>query len=404
MATQISAQGFYSTFSWTVGTTQPITSDYSVQWSDSKSGVDNPRWKEQVASLQPATTPFTASKRTVEIYEIKGEVRMAYPSPGQGVLVKKLSGFEGPPTFPSVLSTSASAAENAALKSLYNRLRAVDSEAQGLTILGELRQTIHMLRHPAEGVMKLSKSFLSQVEKSAKRNRKDIQKNLSGLYLEYVFGIVPFINDVKDVIEAIDSASRPKVTVVSGFGKDENIVNSTARTQIREIAFLESRTDSTETSVRYKVGLKLDTWAPSTDRLAESLGFTFQEFIPSIYELLPWSFLVDYFANIGDIISAVTYNSSKIAWSNRTLRVHNEKKQSYVADAALTKPIFPANYFLGVSGSGNSWTTSTTVDRSATMPAYPSFQVSVPGIGKKWVNMSALLAQNKSVLKLLHGK
>lgn len=403
MATQIFSRGHYSTHSWTVGTNSPVTADYSLQWADSKTGVSNPRWREQVRALQSATTPFSASRQDVKVHELNGWVMVHHPSIGKGTLTKVLKGFQNEPIMPSVLSTSVSSANNAALSSLYSRLRSSDVSANGLTILGELRETIHMLRHPAEGMMRFASNHLTRVEKHAKRYRgRDLQKAISGSYLEYAFGVMPFIHDVSDIAKALDEAGKPRVTVVSGHGADKKANVTTIRNQIRELVFLTNTKTETETSVRYKVGLNIAVGAPSTVSLRESLGFKLDEFVPTLYELLPWSFLVDYFTNIGDIVSAVTYCSHNLSWSCKTVRVTSSREAAWTIDPAFTKKIFAEGYFIGCNGSGKERTEKSSVVRSAEMPGYPSLEISIPGIGKKWVNMAALLAQNKSILKLLH--
>jgi hypothetical protein len=73
-------------------------------------------------------------------------------------------------------------------------------------------------------------------------------------------------------------------------------------------------------NVRYKGSVTISTEATKWDNAA-LFGFTPSEFIPTAWELLPWSFLIDYFTNIGDILSSAVTQTAPVNFVNKTVRM-----------------------------------------------------------------------------------
>lgn len=388
---------------YSVGGVVNSKGSYNVQWEDNAAGGSNAQWQYLVRMGQPATTGFSGQKFEVARHKFNSRLVITQGA-GLPNLVKTRTGYPSPATLPTRLSPTISVAENAALTKLYQRLREVDSAAQGMTILAELRETIHMLRRPGLALRKATEAYFGRVKRHAQRTRRrDLHKAIAGTYLEYAFGIVPFVHDTISVLEAIDKAytekrQRVRATGESSLGSVNTVLESKDESWYRV-----STSNKTKLSVRYIVGLKQAAGGPSTSSLRETLGFSFTEFVPTLWEIVPWSFLVDYFTNIGDIISAVTYCRSKLAWSNRTERSVTEFNRSLIFDAARTRLALGQLYVSG-SGSGSTISRRTDVRRTSALPGWPSLEISIPGSSSKWINIAALANQNASVLKLLHKR
>jgi hypothetical protein len=69
--------------------------------------------------------------------------------------------------------------------------------------------------------------------------------------------------------------------------------------------------------IRYKGAVIAQVKGPSWQN-DDLFGFNPQNFIPAAWELLPWSFLADYFTNIGDILTASIVSTKHLAYTNRT--------------------------------------------------------------------------------------
>jgi len=124
--------------------------------------------------------------------------------------------------------------------------------------------------------------------------------------------------------------------------------------------------------------------------------------VPTLWEILPWSFVVDYFTNAGDVINAYSTLSSSIAW------------RSQVARSVRTVTYSGRPLTLGAShGDGIDVTSdicsfqpftivTTSVARDPELAQdYPSLEWKIPGLGLQWVNLAALSGAAKDTMRLL---
>lgn len=141
----------------------------------------------------------------------------------------------------------------------------------------------------------------------------------------------------------------------------------------------------------------------ATNRLTELLGFSFENFIPAVWEVLPWSWLADYFLNIGDIIQAGVTNTSAVTWINRTEVQLTHDLDTSTVNPKLTTARLDASGFngSGYGSLGSFETRRTTMTR--TIPAslgMPPLVVSYPDTLGKLANMAAVLVQQSSSTRL----
>jgi hypothetical protein len=126
----------------------------------------------------------------------------------------------------------------------------------------------------------------------------------------------------------------------------------------------------------------------SYTRLAELAGFGWKEFLPSVWNLLPWSFLVDYFVNVGDILAAATTCTDGVMWVNKTTRkVRRETRQ---AKAWLVAPTPNVTSYGGSHGTYVA--TSEAFTREVATIGFPTPVFRIPGVDSNaWINILALL-------------
>jgi hypothetical protein len=300
--------------------------------------------------------------------------------------------------------------ENKARAKFYKALRRVAVSFSGPTFLGELRETLHMLRRPAQALWTSSEGYLSALKKEKRANPKHWTKTLSGLWLEHSFGWLPLISDAKSAAEAYRRLyQQPKSKVVTSSFKGGWDLSSgldpaydhgprplcgtglLVRTEAQ-------RTD--EANVRYKAKVKAKAEMTPWDNMA-LFGFTPSEFIPSAWELLPWSFLADYFTNIGDVITASVTSTADIVYVVRTERTFARYfGWTGVLQSDMTSYYTPPYWTVSVSGSRCNWEFNRkTIKRSkgsgVPLPVFSaSFNLSDGQLG----NIAALLGQSR----LLH--
>lgn len=382
-----------------------------LSWTDSSSGAANPRFRQQIKAGGNASTDFSGSKGTVEIVvepecSIYWNVNHDPKQPGYSVA----SGFTGnnTPSFDKSTYTFGASADNTAIGRFYKSARSCQTEMQGMTFLGELAETIHMIRSPAKGLRGLLPALLDDYANLAKRyagrrlSKKYLHQALAGVYLEHVFGWLPFINDTKDAIKAYNSLiSQTRHVRCRGFGEESKQVQNVMSSEVMGFGDTVTNYTIVGTAKRQVVyyGAVRGNAVGMTQRGLDLFGFRADEFLPTVWELTPFSFLVDYFTNVGDIVSAGAFVDANLAWVSKTVRLVNVTERTGVIDQSF--PSFN-KVDLPHGGGGYKWkTTWTSVQRFADGNiGVPSLQFHLPGSDARWCNIAALGLQSNSLSRL----
>jgi hypothetical protein len=392
-----------------LGTIYNTARNSPLSWVDFKDGVKNPRYKEQVKAGGNATTDFVGLRREVLI-DTGCRVNVTYTN-AINKLVKKCSGsgYSGQaiPSFPAFAGLSSSA-DNAALGSFYSKARQAQTSFNGMSFLGELAETIHLIKHPGDSLFKSVHSLMDLYANLVKRYKgrrlggKQLQRELSGLYLESVFGWLPLMHDIEDAVKAYGRLmdNGPKEVMVRGFGKEAKTTTLTAGVENLYTSSINLKFDkrlSTECQVIYFGKVRADVSGGASIEKAKSLfGFKADEFVPAIWELAPWSFLIDYFTNISEIVSAATFVDANVSWVSKTTRQIGTSFRAGSYDRASSS----ANAsWVAAGGGGYQWQTrSTQVTRVRDAHlSIPGLELSLPGLKTQWANIAALALQSRGM-------
>jgi hypothetical protein len=295
--------------------------------------------------------------------------------------------------------------DNLARAAFYKKLRAINTQFEGYIFAGELAETLHMLRNPLVGIRSLSKDFLDTLRKRKRANPKKWLNDIGSAWLEQSFGWNPLLNDVKDAVKAYRRLVKPvKTYQISASAKkwydttkSHNSVfwpgfvaqyNSGNYYHTVASSFIERQT------IRYKGAVVKRTNASQWQN-EDLFGFEPQNFIPAAWELLPWSFLADYFTNIGDILDSAVTVERDLAWVNRTQIVEVVKYGQFalVPKAPVTPP---GTWQLLDYGKGRNFhrLTKKAVNRSANVGlSLPTLQFNFDLTGGQLANIDALLSQ-----------
>lgn len=206
-------------------------------------------------------------------------------------------------------------AQTKAATKLYNSANGLIQKAYSGETLGELKQGWDLMKNPIKSLLngytrftKINRAKLASAK--TEKHLKNILRSVGDSWITYKFGIQPLFQTAVDVGEACaslvigqnglfrvngnssardeDVRSREGVGPVGGFAINAKIAE--------EIVYY------TQSRYAYTGGVLIDTPLYDYDRARRAFGLSWNEFIPTLWELTPWSFLVDYYVNVGDLI------------------------------------------------------------------------------------------------------
>jgi len=308
------------------------------------------------------------------------------------------SGIRGSGFLLSDLTTPSFDDEPSRIKALQRFLSAYQqniSQFKGGVFFGEIKETISLITHPGRLVRTAVDDYLS-VAKKARRSitGRQLTRTLSRLWLEFTFGIKPLLQDIEDASHALAdiSANRRLQTRIQGTSTHrytvvDQVYPSTVNVAGLAIDIMEET--SVQIDYRYYGNMWLDTGSPT--QIINSLGFAPSDWLPTVWELIPYSFVIDYFANIGDLINAWSFGTSQLNWSNLTKRQKRISRR-YTSNIRNTDPSFNATF--DVSNPPESVVTATHIERAVNPSLVMPLTFRIPGIGStRWINLSALVLQ-----------
>lgn len=303
-------------------------------------------WRKRVRMGVSATTRFTAENRNVT-YTPGYFFQTGFCKLSGGHTYKEIFGdlanahttvYDIPPAPSSLIDQTAL---QQAIQGAYNDARQKQGAFKGSTFIAELRDTIRGLRNPALGIRRGIDDYTSAASRNVRRalggrslprsareldqlghrRASAARRALSDTWLEHQFGMIPLANDVADAyISGLRLSRRTPLVRFHGFGRAEYNSSETLAPRVEDVVqFNWYVVQLLQYDVYITGAVKLDVECPGSSKI-EEFGFTFKDFVPAIWEAIPYSFLVDYFSNIGDVVNALSFPSTDIAWCQRTYR------------------------------------------------------------------------------------
>jgi len=397
-----------------------------MTWANSLNGFKNPMWRMQIRNNLNATTVMTASMQNV--MASYGSAYVSYrqkstTQPGNYDTTQ----YRGYPVygFPSTTGPVAEViaeVRNRALRKFHSKVNAVRSSLEGGQTVGEWKQLLQAVTNPLGSLRRFTLGHLQYTKKriegigkyrkkrfSKQQYLEDVNKVVADTYLEWTFGWNPLVSDAAAALVGLQTRfDQDEIVVVDGrANKDYSGSNSRQQNwQAQSEVYVCYQDVVTRSNIKiiYKGGVKSGAYNGTKD-WARTTGLIPERFVPTVWELIPYSFVADYFVNIGDIINALSFRRSWLTWGQVTTRVVHEKKYHEQQISYKPTPGFLAttiNNGFSASG-GDAILTRKTVERlpiDATVSLMPELRFAYPVKQKPWMNMTALLVQPS--IKLLH--
>jgi len=405
---------------------QQRSNPWLFEFKGSKSGTGVSNYKQLIAEGANAASPFSCDLvKFVDVVPATGLTADAVDTfDASRSWHETFTGFAHSPGVIGHLSASSSKADAIALKKIYSKIKSELSTLSGASSLAELGDVIRQFGKPFDAIIDLTNKRLNRLElerrglKGTTVFRKARWAQIvAATWLEYAFGLAPLISDTRKAAEALgrwklenevgthlsDGLFHLRSRIVSR-GEDEFASHEILRDSPPLTNFVfDIRTKVTTVArVQYCCGLQASIQAQvgSTDRLQQLLGFTPQDWLPAAWEVVPWSWLVDYFTNVGEILNAAATSTAGVTWITKTVSTVTEYKSVAVLDAAATKAGFNVGSWLGTSvtgTSGGSWKqVRTTVERTIPLTlGVPPLYIRLPDKWGQLANMAAVLLSKR---------
>lgn len=383
---------------------QPSISN-TYKWTDSVTYGENiPGWRQNLRDGLPATTTLVGSAVK---YQVKnGTMVFLRPKAGTTSIYRvEVKGSNAvvatvPSGDPSTMDDAE--ANNLALGKFTKRIFDAKHAFQGGVVLGELGQTLRMIRNPAQGLrrlvddwgLKARKIRGSRVYPISERKRR-VLENLGDAWLEVQFGWRPLLNDVADGSEALRQYHAGQGLVSKRISaKGEIYSDPTITRAVQGASFALWTTEDRlvqHTIVVYRGAIRLEARDPRV-MAPELIGFDLSSWLPTLWELMPYSFLIDYFSNVGDVIMGWSNLGTRLTWSVKT-RIRAWERTSCTT-------IHPS--WLNLSSVSHMPARVVVSKRSVSRAPYngttvPDVAFEIPDIGSlKWLNIAALIATRRN--------
>lgn len=316
-------------------------------------------------------------------------------------------GFGNPlyPDIPAVAAIPSPLASVRATQAFNKQYLSKANSWRGGNFIAELRETVQFVRNPVKGLFDSSKTFVDALRALQRRFRyrvgsrgptradwKWYEAQLSDLYLAFAFAARPLASDANDASKALANLLNRRsfdILKIVATGTDESDDGSTVHTAgwVGIGNYCEATYGVTRSSSVTIRGAWAARAHPAARAPAE-LGLGLFDIVPAVWEAIPFSFLVDYFANVSDCLDALRLAYIDWAWLNRTVR--------NVATATVSDYRINAsdNAVKGASVSGGHYVlTNTYVNRAKTGVEVfrKGLNFEIPGMGSsRWLNIAAL--------------
>lgn len=295
------------------GTSTSVSTTYAnVGDSTTTNDYVTPGFRKIVAKGGLVNNPFSST--TISRSSSRGSRSGTYKGTAIGgsvVVSLTRNGNNGVPYYtgitPGDVSSNIATAAAACLSNIEK------PSVEGLPFLGEIRQTVQMLRNPIQAISKLVDRHQMLLERRLRNpryrgaaGRRDVVKAISDQHLAFMFGVKPFVSDMRALLQILADKEVLKVP-------------------IRKTARGKSTTSfsSVPTSTTYNDGEVTGTVTYTSQRAVEvrayclyhvsadmgvngALGLRVSDIPSALLELTPYSFLVDWVSNVGDLIAALT--------------------------------------------------------------------------------------------------
>jgi hypothetical protein len=393
-----------------------------MKWIDSFSGIDNPYWRSAIRQQSSATTPASGKKTVVHSWPYVSAILEAQlGSFAQGNLSERYFSYLGTPTF---VFPPPSFPESSPPGDTVNRVIALAdsrfldlaksaiSSFQSGQDIAELHQTIESVIHPMASLRKHVLSYFSSLRKLKTKYKRgplisrqvSLQKALSDTYLEWTFGWNPLAADIAQGLVDLSRTRFESTPVKASAHEDYSVVLTDLFGGQGTCHTVGHRKITSRYSVRLKGAV--NAFYSKQPRMLQELQLLPEDFAPTAWNVLPYSFVIDYFLNIGDVIDGFSFPSAALRWCNKSTVSETIYRVEFTQDVKsfITTLNIPASGYRLLNSEISSAPLDVAVRQFARQSItasdlVPPLVIHIPPLSAKpWLNIAALINGSKRLV------
>jgi hypothetical protein len=370
-----------------------------------RTGIKLPNWQSVIRNGQNATTPLTGTNYDFEYsYVTVGEEQRRLSG---GAALWAGAEYYGYPGYPNIWSVGGSpsasvvtSVTNRCIRKFLDKAEAVRSSVEAGQDFGEYRETLHGIIDPLGQLRKHVLGYFPKVKKlrNLYKDAASLTKALADTYLEWTFGWKPLVSDIAQAYVGLQNRNRfgdrqaIRVSATDNFPLTLPTTFNLSSLGGFGLAQITYRVTGTYTVAMYGM-IRTGVGTDGSVSRAQVLQLDLPHFVPTIWDLIPYSFIVDYFVNVGEIIRALSTIDSVFMWGGQDVITARIQEFSDVV-SVITPPGPNVQILKRWARGGHARFTSRDVSRSVLVPAglIPRVQITLPLSSKPWENMGAILA------------
>lgn len=369
------------------------------------SSPDKPPWHDRIKQCKSATSSLYSRCLTFKVLGPADYTSNIYrASDGCERWRSVVHGFPlpvyTPLAIPDDLEDLMDYVNNLALEDFAGKLQDTRRQFMAGVSGGELRETLQALRDPGKALKEGITHWLIDARKDrACRPRGDHLRWSRDTWLEYNLAWRPLASDIESAFDALNQlAYRDALTCekVTAKAEDQRDSHGNSHLPITPKTGWDMESLLRESvSVRYQGAMRF----VNNDRrtvMYRAFGLEAADFVPTLWELIPFSFVVDYFGNIGDMLNSWSLNRAEVGWAEVQRKSTRYSKiypvQTY--GSGYYSSGGSGSLYAMLSGTPGAWESTHEIKTRDpyTGTLIPSFRFRMPGFASQWANVAALFS------------
>jgi hypothetical protein len=376
---------------------QNVTGSYGC--SNEFSGFKQSDWRLKISRREQATTTASGTKIVLkstpaifyadyEYVDFLGRLqRDRYEASGDLIEIQLLNylGFVGLGG-----AVPRQEIENDATIGFLRKAKSAQRHIMTGVFFGELRETLRLIKSPAAALRGLLNEYVTACRRKSRRlSPKEQAQMVANQWLEYSFGMLPLASDIEGGFQALNELYKDlpyehvRKVVERKFWSSHDVISTSIHSNTIPVKL--QRTIDRYGGMKIVGVVRLRQQESEFSSFDEKFGLTVSDFVPTVYELIPWSFLVDYFTNIGNVLEACSFCQSDLIWYSKS--EFNQDVEYY--------EMYPGSsgnaQLKRVNGSPCIYIrNSSSFSRTGSSLESPTLALKLPGNWSKFLNIGAL--------------